>query len=226
MATPTSWNPLALQLLADTCLRDRYQLWFFYYPTAQPIALSALQLREALDEAYRVYQVKQPMVLVGHSMGGILSRAQVSRLDLAQAEAIVPGVGSLPEDSPVRRALIFSPRQDVSRVVFLFTPHQGSQLASWNLSLWVSRLLRLPEWVRGGISEALDAIGHDPAGRFPNSIRDLAPSSPFLQALSEILLQLIVFIIELAPPVLARSDAKMAPEGPSEVPRIAIAHLV
>ena len=95
-------------------------------------------------------------------------------------------MGSLPEDSPVRRALIFSPRQDVSRVIFLFTPHRGSQVASWNLSLWVSRLLRLPEWIRSGIGEALDAIDHDPAGHFPNSIRDLSPTSPFLQALSEI----------------------------------------
>ena len=184
MATPTAWHPLVRHLLAEPCLRDRYQLWFFYYPTAQPIALSALQLREALDEAYRVYQVKQPMVLVGHSMGGILSRAQVSRLDLAQAEAIIPGVADLPEDSPVRRALVFTPRHDVSRVVFLFTPHQGSQVASWNLSLWVSRLLRMPEWIRSGISEALDTIDHDPAGHFPNSIRDLSPTSPFLLALS------------------------------------------
>lgn len=141
-------------------------------------------MRDALDEAYRVYQVKQPMVLVGHSMGGILSRAQVSRLDLAQAEAIIPGVADLPEDSPVRRALVFTPRHDVSRVVFLFTPHQGSQVASWNLSLWVSRLLRMPEWIRSGISEALDTIDHDPAGHFPNSIRDLSPTSPFLLALS------------------------------------------
>ncbi|NCA89681.1 MAG: hypothetical protein EOM92_12440 [Gammaproteobacteria bacterium] len=185
MATPTAWNPLVRQLLADPCLRDRYQLWFFYYPTAQPIALSALQLREALDAAYRRYRVEQPLVLVGHSMGGILSRAQVSGLDRAAAEAVIPGVGGLPVDSPVRRALIFDPRRDVSRVVFLFTPHRGSQVASWNFSLWVSRLLRLPEWLRSGVTEALDTLDHDPAGLFPNSIRDLSPTSPFLRALSQ-----------------------------------------
>ena len=185
MATPTAWNPLVRQLLAEPCLRDRYQLWFFYYPTAQPIALSALQLREALDAVQRRYRVEQPMVLVGHSMGGILSRAQVSGLDRAAAEAVIPGVDSLPADSPVRRALIFEPRQDVSRVVFLFTPHRGSQVASWNFSLWVSRLLRLPEWLRSGLSEALDTLDHDPAGLFPNSIRDLSPTSPFLRALSQ-----------------------------------------
>ena len=185
MATPTAWNPLVRQLLADSCLRDRYQIWFFYYPTAQPIALSALQLREALDAAYRRYRVEQPMVLVGHSMGGILSRAQVSGLDRAAAEGVIPGVGGLPVDSPVRRALIFDPRRDVSRVVFLFTPHRGSQVASWNFSLWVSRLLRLPEWLRSGVTEALDTLDHDPAGLFPNSIRDLSPTSPFLRALSQ-----------------------------------------
>ena len=30
MATPTAWHPLVRHLLAEPCLRDRYQLWFFY----------------------------------------------------------------------------------------------------------------------------------------------------------------------------------------------------
>jgi triacylglycerol esterase/lipase EstA (alpha/beta hydrolase family) len=130
MAMPRMWEPLVLDLLADPQIRARCQLWFFYYPTGKPVPLSALQLREALDDAVKAHGVEQPMVLIGHSMGGILSRAQVSRLTLQDARTMVPGVASLPESSVVRRALVLEPRTDVARVVFLFTPHRGSRLAS------------------------------------------------------------------------------------------------
>ena len=70
LSTPRMWAPLVKELLADPLIRSKYQFWFFYYPTGQPVPLSALQLRDALDDAVRVHQPRQPMVLVGHSMGG------------------------------------------------------------------------------------------------------------------------------------------------------------
>jgi triacylglycerol esterase/lipase EstA (alpha/beta hydrolase family) len=78
------------------------------------------------------------MILIGHSMGGILSRAQVSRMSPEGAEAILPGVSKLSDYNRVRRALIFEPRTDVSRVVFLFVPHRGSRLASNSLGALAS----------------------------------------------------------------------------------------
>ncbi len=50
LSTPGIWRPLVTQLLADPRVRDCCQLWFFYYPTGQPVPLSALQLRNALDD--------------------------------------------------------------------------------------------------------------------------------------------------------------------------------
>ena len=122
MSTPQVWVPLVKGLLADEQIRANYQLWFFYYPTGQPVPLSALQLREALDDAVARYRPKKPMVLIGHSMGGILARAQVSQIGTRDVEAIIPTIGSLPEYATARRALVFEPRTDVSRVVFMFTP--------------------------------------------------------------------------------------------------------
>ena len=44
--------PLIKTFLADASIRQRYQFWFLYYPTGQPVPLSALQLTAvALDEA-------------------------------------------------------------------------------------------------------------------------------------------------------------------------------
>ncbi len=67
LSTPRMWTPLVLDLLADEAIRSRYQIWFFYYPTGQPVPLSALQLREALNAVAATYAPVKPMVLVGDS---------------------------------------------------------------------------------------------------------------------------------------------------------------
>ncbi|KAA6186679.1 hypothetical protein F2Q65_04730 [Thiohalocapsa marina] len=186
MTTPRMWDGLVRELMADAVIRDHYQIWFFFYPTAQPVPLSALQLREALDAASRAHALDQPIVLVGYSMGGVLSRAQVTGLDPSDAERVLPGVSQLPSHSPVARALIFEPRSDVSRVVFMFTPHRGSHLATFSLAVWFSRLIRLPNWIRMELSAAMDSLaGPAGYGRFPTSIQGLSPESPFLQALDQ-----------------------------------------
>ncbi len=179
------WTPLVMDLLADEAIRSRYQIWFFYYPTGQPVPLSALQLREALDAAVAAHGPVKPMVLVGHSMGGILSRAQVSRVGLAEAEGMVPGVAELPEDSLVRRALVFEPRADVGRAVFLFTPHRGSRLASNSLGAWGVRLIRLPDTLINEVDGLLETLAGQYGGRLPTSIQGLSPDSRFLRALDD-----------------------------------------
>jgi len=183
MSTPRMWEPLVLGLLADPQIRARCQFWAFYYPTGQPVPLSALQLREALDDAASTHDIEQPMILLGHSMGGILSRAQVSRLTLEDARPVVPDVASFPKTSLVRRALVFEPRTDVARVVFLFTPHRGSRLASSGLGSWGIRLIRIPDTLLtelGVVAEELSGLG---GSRLPTSIHGLSPHSRFLRAL-------------------------------------------
>ena len=183
LSTPRMWAPLVLDLLADSQVRANYQIWFFYYPTGQPVPLSALQLREALDDAAARYRPRYPMVLVGHSMGGILSRAQVSEITERQAETMVPGVAGLPDYSRVRRALIFEPRADVGRVVFMFTPHRGSRLATSGLGSWGIRLIRLPDILLSEIAIAADHLAGTHDLRLPTSIHGLSPDSQFLSVL-------------------------------------------
>lgn len=184
MTTPRMWDSLGRELLADPLVREHYQIWFFFYPTAQPVPLSALQLREALDEASGRYAVRKPMVLVGYSMGGVLASAQLSGLTIDDAERILPGVSGLPEASPVRQALTFEPRQDVSRAVFMFTPHRGSRLASLSLTAWATRLIQLPEWVRSELTAVADTVVGLSYGTLPTSIHGLSPDSQFLQSLA------------------------------------------
>lgn len=185
MTTPQMWNRLVRELLAEPMVREHYQIWFFYYPTAQPVPLSALQFRQELDRAAQHHGLKLPMVLVGYSMGGVLARAQVAGLDAAAAEQVAPGVSELPPSSPVQQALIFEPRGDVSRVVFMFTPHRGSSLATFNVALWFSRLIQLPNWLRQEVQAVAYRLGGLEDGTLPTSIQGLSPSSPFLRVLDE-----------------------------------------
>ena len=185
MSTPRMWEPIVLDLLADPEIRARFQFWFFHYPTGKPVPLSALHLREALDDAVNAHGVPQAMVLVGHSMGGILSRAQVSRMTLEQAQTMVPEVDSLPEQSVLRRALVFEPRTDVARVVFVFTPHRGSRLASGGLGAWATWLIRIPDTLLTELGIGAEDLSALRGNRLPTSIRGLSPHSLFLQALDE-----------------------------------------
>ena len=45
------WAEMFNRLQADPEIRSRYQFWFFQYDSGNPIALSALRLREALSAA-------------------------------------------------------------------------------------------------------------------------------------------------------------------------------
>jgi hypothetical protein len=95
----------------------------------------------------------------------------------------MPGVATLPATSSVRRALIFEPRKDVSRVVFLITPHRGSRWATNSLGSWGIRLIRLPDTLISELSDAISETARVEVKRLPTSIHGLSPNSRFLRAL-------------------------------------------
>ena len=178
MSTPRMWKPVLDGLLADEEIRKHYQFWFFYYPTGQPVPFSALQLRQVLTEVASHYPLRERLVLIGHSMGGVLARAQVSGISAAEAEKVAPNIGSLPKDSLTRNAIIFSPRTDVGRIIFIATPHQGSTVAMGNMAALGMRLIDLPTWI---VSE-LESLPIN-SEQLPTSIHGLSPNSQFLHAL-------------------------------------------
>ena len=96
---------------------------------------------------------------------------------------MVPSLGELSKTSTVRRALTFEPRTDVGRVVFMFTPHRGSRLASSGLGVWGIRLIRLPDTLVRELADAFVGVAEDPGLSLPTSIHGLSPDSRFLSAL-------------------------------------------
>ena len=137
-SSPVAFVQAINEFQNDPVLSARYQFWMFVYPTGRPIVRSALRLREALGRAEAAYGADpafRRMVVVGHSMGGILAHmvASDSGREVWDAALNVPPEGlraSPATRAAIDRLLFFRPLPYVRRVVFIATPHRGSRLAN------------------------------------------------------------------------------------------------
>jgi hypothetical protein len=136
------------------------------------------------------------MVVLGHSQGGLLTKllaidsgdrfwARISDQDFETLEM---------EDEPkelLRGALFVEPLPFVSELIFLATPHRGSDLAGPQLVRRIAqRFVRLPsDLVRVGadLFTVLPQAGASVAlSRIPTSIDNMSPGHPYIKTLSEI----------------------------------------
>jgi pimeloyl-ACP methyl ester carboxylesterase len=69
-----TWTPMINKLRGDPVIRQHYQFWFYSYPTGYPFSYSAVILRDELDAVEKRFPKMKPMVVIGHSMGGCISR--------------------------------------------------------------------------------------------------------------------------------------------------------
>jgi pimeloyl-ACP methyl ester carboxylesterase len=184
------WRPTIDAIQSDPELRGRFQFWVFAYPTGDPIILSALRLRESLARVYQLYPRTKGMILVGHSMGGLVARLQSVKSERVLWDGVFGDdadrlYATLPADSLAKKALIFDSNPRVKRLVFICVPHRGSNLAtSWVGSIGIS-LIRLPSAIIGRaelivLGPVLKSIG---SKRLPTGINGLSPRSPLLHPL-------------------------------------------
>ena len=191
LSTPVMWGEVVSGLQADPVIRKNFQFWAFFYPTGQPVPISALDLRNNLHAAEARYPLPRGLVLVGHSMGGIISRAQVSG---SGGKALFDGVFGadapqvarrLPNAPLLRDSLIFERDKNVRRAIFVCVPHQGSNIALAGPVGFVSSLIRLPNSIVGAVAEVADVVTTMDLRRPPTSIAGLSPRSRFLAALNQ-----------------------------------------
>ena len=85
-SSPLAWIPMLNELLRDPKIHDKYQFLLYVYPTGVPIQIAAVGLRDSISQAEVAFgrstadptQINPAfgrMVLLGHSMGGLLSHA-------------------------------------------------------------------------------------------------------------------------------------------------------
>ena len=199
---PWSWSSMIEALEADPAIRDRYQFWTFGYSTGDPIPYSAWLLRHHLDEARRRFDPDgtdaafDRMVVVGHSMGGLLAKMMVqdsgSRLWRLLSDRPFEELAGEPEDRDMfRNALFFKPRPEIRRVVFIATPHRGSRVDRGRLGQLGTRLVRLHDPLRASSGRLVARNGPEffkelMREGLPTSIDELEWGSPILTVLSEL----------------------------------------
>ena len=192
-STPFDWVQTINGLQADPEIRKHYQFWVFAYPTGNPILYSALRLREELARADKLYPNHRPYVVVGHSMGGMLTHMQVVTATQAMWEKTLGQTAKSifrqkSRDSLIVRATIFQANPRIKRVVFICTPHRGSEMASSGLGRFGISLISLPLNIATKMKDALTSADlvqlTGSSKRLPNSITGLKPSNPGLPVIN------------------------------------------
>ncbi len=156
LSDPHIWENLTAAILADPVLGARCQVWYFIYPTGSAVPASAAAFRKKLAEVRRYYDPEgrdveqRNIVLIGHSMGGLLSRMLTidSSEDFRAAYFVKPLEEVRMNDelrAEARAMLYFQRTPGVRRTIFIATPHQGSGYVSNFVRRVAFWLVRLPQ---------------------------------------------------------------------------------
>ena len=198
-SSPEAWINVANEVLGDETLRRRYQIWQVYYPTNAPLPLNNLAIREAITQTLAHFdpqgraEASRNVTLIGHSMGGVLSRLLVSSsgdvlwgalregypMQAAQRRRIEEGLGPY---------LRFEPLPQVSDAIFIASPHRGTSFANKRISRWVANLITLPVAMLGQLNDiSREMMRVAPSSqdmgplRIPNSIDNLSDRDAFVR---------------------------------------------
>lgn len=205
LSSPAAFVDVSNDVWGDPQLRTRYQVWHYMYPTGMPFPWAARDLRQGLDSLRALVDPEgddaawQDMVVIAHSMGGLLVRLLIAD----SSETMWNGSFRLPLDEMqlddekkqlLREIFYFERRPYISRVVFMATPHRGAVRARGPLGKLANALIKLPLEVRDLFASILDtdhdavtpelaeSLGHG----VPSSIHSLRPESLSIRALAEL----------------------------------------
>jgi pimeloyl-ACP methyl ester carboxylesterase len=195
MDSPATWTPMINTLRSYEDIRSNYQFWFFSYPSGYPYPYSGAILRQELDAIQRKFPLRKPMVVIGHSMGGCISRLLIAdtgdRLWMDLFRKPPEDVRLAPEHKQLYTdALVFRHRPEVGRVIFIAAPLRGSDLASNQIGRIGSSLVKLPLSLLSAGRDAFKVMTFRADDlklkRLPNSVDTLAPTNRFVRAINEI----------------------------------------
>lgn len=203
-SNPLTWLNVHNELMGDANIRKNYKVWHYLYPTNLPILENAKTFREKLNqlEAYlKAHQqngaAPKGMVIIGHSMGGLLTRSTVvdSKPLMEYFLEDPKRISKLDDESAseVRSYLDFKPNPAVDRVIFVAVPHRGSSIADNWVGMIGRWLLSTPKTIMQKTAQAArgarNLLRPDLQTAFDagqaTSISGLSEKSPALQGLSK-----------------------------------------
>jgi pimeloyl-ACP methyl ester carboxylesterase len=183
-SAPITYVDLANELRANRQLYQRYQFWAFEYPTGGPFLEAATNLRHQLYRAVSTCASVGPdpalsqMVVVGHSMGGLVAKLQITESGATLWYHIAnKPLEQIVVDEKARAQiasqLFFSPSPHIKRVLFIATPHDGSPWAVRPVGRISAGLVNFTQ----EDDERWQELITDNPGVFEPSIRNKKPTS-------------------------------------------------
>ena len=217
MSSPDTWVQMINSLKNDPVIRKRYQFWFYSFSSGMPVLATAGNLRQILlaarEELGTTPEAREnfdKMVLIGHSMGGLVSRTLLQDDPHYMVETVTQRTwdeitAALSEDEldAVETFAVLPSLPFVNRVVFMAVPHRGSDMAKWSIARFGSRLVNLPKNLREKLPlfarvfeklnkekyEELEKLhrerGDEEGSHSVSGLYDLDPDSLFIQALAD-----------------------------------------
>lgn len=194
-STPATWTKMYHSLMKDPAIRKNYQFWVFSYPSGYPYPYSASLLRKELDGVTRAFPDHKDMIIMGHSMGGMISRLMVTD---AGDKIWRNMFGNSPARTPIHGAsrplledaLVFDNRPEIDTAIFIAAPHRGSELSNNFIGRTFSRLVRMPTFITDTRNAFASVLTLDAASlqldRAPNSIDTLSPKNRFVREVNKL----------------------------------------
>jgi pimeloyl-ACP methyl ester carboxylesterase len=199
-SNPAYWAEMFNSLLGDPDLRADMQYWFFQYASGNPILYSAMtlrrELRRTLDELdpQGTDPALRQVILVGHSQGGLLVRlltcdGSVDWFEKATGTPLAEAGLATADEALLREAFDFRAFPEVTRAVFVSTPHKGSFRADTWYGRWIAKFISLPvqlsNLVQGQHASQRLELPEGMGGRLPTALDNMNPASPLLARLAE-----------------------------------------
>jgi pimeloyl-ACP methyl ester carboxylesterase len=207
VSSPDAYRDILNDLSPEPWFREHYQVWLYNYPTGTPWLYNAMRFRQIMGEAGNYVRSKgddrtlKKMVILSHSMGGLLTRTAVTDpgTKLYEAHFKRPFAQLEPMLNPearelIREGLLYKPLTDPKRVVFMAVPHRGSPMANFRGTAFISNLIRLPKTLTIGLLDAtVKSLSDSMEGNvaveqvnLPTSISSLSPSSSGFRGMNQL----------------------------------------
>ena len=167
-SSPEAWIAVTNDIMGDAILREHYQVWQIFYSTNMPILESRFQIYALLKQAFGSLNPKdaaaQDAVLIGHSMGGIISRLLVSDADISkQALELMNNRQQtrLRKHPVIGERLKMKPIENFDRAIFLAAPHRETDYADRWFTLAARKIIKLPATFLTTLADTLTSYDAD-----------------------------------------------------------------
>ena len=209
-SSPATWISITNDISNDDELRENYQVWQIFYPTNIPILENRYRIQELIETAYKIndpnseHIASHNSVLIGHSMGAVISRMMVSNDNLqdqfdklAQEEdtrRLSNMLNNEFDQQKVLNRLHLKQLDSVDTAVFISAPFRGTDFADRWFTQLLRRVVQLPigfvQTVTGNLASLAseDELASNPLGAlyFQNGASQLSDKSSFMKLTADL----------------------------------------